>query len=80
MALFKPRAPRVFGQATLLVAAQNGKCPLCRVGEPDKNGKMMIGTVEIAACERCKGLVLNGLSMAKGLGRLAGWLKASRDW
>ena len=80
MALFKPRATRAFGQATLLVATPAGKCPLCRIGEPDKDGKMMLGTVEIAACARCKGLMLNGLSMAKGLSRLAGWLKSNGEW
>jgi hypothetical protein len=41
---------------------------------------MMLGTVEIAACARCKGLMLNGLSMAKGLSRLAGWLKSNGEW
>ena len=40
----------------------------------------MIGPVEIAACRRCKNLLINGLSMAQGLSRFAGWLKAAKDW
>jgi hypothetical protein len=41
---------------------------------------MQIGPVQVALCARCSGLLMNGLSMAKGLGKLAGWLKSSKDW
>ena len=82
MPLFKPRAARTFGQASVRVATPDGKCPVCRVGEPDKDGKMMLGSVEIAACARCKGLMFNGLSMARGLAKLAGWIrtKGRSEW
>jgi hypothetical protein len=84
MPLFRPRAPRVFGQPAHRVATPAGKCPICKVGEPDVDGKTMIGPVEIAACARCKNLLINGLNMARGVSKLAGWLKASwrngEDW
>jgi len=79
MALFNPRGRSGSGpRPSLRVATPDGKCPLCKVGDP--SGKVMIGPVEIAACQRCSGLLISGLNMARGMAKLAGWLRASREW
>ncbi|MHB8734277.1 MAG: hypothetical protein ACYC6M_03135 [Terriglobales bacterium] len=73
--LFRQRAPRTFGQPQLRVATPDGKCPICKVGEPDADGKTMIGSIEVAACARCKNMMMNGLAMFNGLSKVLGRIK-----